>query len=35
MWKALLPEIPKLLLLGKAYAISQAEFEMMAVDSLA
>ncbi len=33
MWKALLPEIPKHLLLGKGYAISQAEFEMMAVDS--
>ena len=33
MWKALLPEIPKHLLLGKGYAISQAEFDVLAQGS--
>jgi len=33
MWKALLPQVSDHLLLGKGYAISQEEFEMMGRDS--
>ncbi len=33
MWKALLPQIPKHLLLGKGYAISMEDFQMMGQDS--
>ena len=30
MWEALLPEVPKYLLVGKGYAISQEDFDVMA-----
>lgn len=33
MWTALLPQVPQHLLLGKGYAISQEDFEMMGQDS--
>lgn len=33
MWTALLPQIPKHLLLGKGYAISAEDFQMMGYDS--
>jgi len=33
MWKALLPQIPKHLLLGKGYAISMEDFQNMGTDS--
>ena len=32
MWKALLPQVPPHLLLGKGYAISMEDFEMMGRD---
>jgi hypothetical protein len=33
MWKALLPQVPSHLLLGKGYAITQEDFQMMGSDS--
>jgi len=33
MWKALLPQVPQHLLLGKGYAISQEDWEFMGTDS--
>ncbi|MGO8837776.1 MAG: O-antigen ligase family protein [Limisphaerales bacterium] len=33
MWKALLPQVPKYLLLGKGYAFSREDFEVMGTDT--
>ncbi|HEX7617642.1 MAG TPA: hypothetical protein VF480_02865, partial [Verrucomicrobiae bacterium] len=33
MWKALLPQVPSHLLLGKGYAISQEDYQMMGQDA--
>ena len=33
MWKALLPRVPSHLLLGKGYAISQEDYQLMATDT--
>jgi hypothetical protein len=33
MWKALMPQVPKYLLLGKGYAITQEDFQMMGLNA--
>src|SRR4029077_2244465 len=33
MWKGLLPQVPQHLLLGKGYAITQEDFQMMGMDT--